>query len=156
MTGAELLHYLHYLVSSHTSFLLAKDILHSWLLNLWNCRNIVQALYAPGRDASALILRKPGVFHRSLSCLHAWRYTQLLELLPKRSAESLRWKLQAQQQADAFLFPNLENSLGAITLFKNEGPKGTGVFVDNSCRFAMPCLRSLVSGRRANADEYSS
>lgn len=79
--------------------------------------------------------------HDSLACLLAWRYAQLLAVLPKRETEARHWKLQAEQLlASAGLGYGIEVVLGALEALKGKGSEPQGTFIDTSTRRVIPCV----------------
>ena len=112
-----------------------------------DCRRTSQAIYATSRTSADLTLKDPPVFHESLSSVHAWKYAQLLSILPKREAEVEEWSLRARKLGEVTFKNRLPHYLGSLDSYGHNS-RGEGVFVDVSSRTALPCWRSLISGRR--------
>ena len=95
--------------------------------------------------APLVFIQDPSRVHASLSCLLAWRYAQLLTVLPKRETEAQFWRHNAQQLLPtSALTSNMEASFGDLASLKGSGERPAGFFIDNSIRRAIPCLAPLV------------
>lgn len=85
--------------------------------------------------------------HDSLACLLAWRYAQLLAVLPKRETEARHWKLHAEQLLPSTGFRDkLEDVLGDLASLKGRG-KGDllkGCLIDSSIRRVIASDRPIM------------
>ena len=100
---------------------------------------------SPNPPLPLVFSQEPPTVHSSLSCLLAWRYAQLLTVLPKRETEAHFWQKHAEQLLPAsFNGKGLEECFGPLTSLKGGGAQADGFFVDNSCRRVLPCASPIV------------
>ena len=100
---------------------------------------------SPNPPQPLIFSQQPGSVHNSLSCLHAWRYAQLLTVLPKRETEAHFWQRQAEQLLpSSFQGSSLEATFGPLASLRGGGAQPEGFFVDNSCRRLFPCTSPIV------------
>ncbi len=79
--------------------------------------------------------------HPSIGALLAWRYCQLLSVLPNRSTEAAGWhKLASALWEEAPLGRKAapESVFGGLEFLRGKGEAGLGVVVDLMCRRALP------------------
>ncbi|GLC33214.1 hypothetical protein PLESTB_000358800 [Pleodorina starrii] len=80
--------------------------------------------------------------HASAVAVLAWRYAQLLWVLPNRGGEAARWEGCARQfwaASGGLAGREIEAMLGGEGHLKGEGPEGSGVMFSTRFRRAWPC-----------------
>lgn len=83
--------------------------------------------------------------HDSLAFLLAWRYAQLLSVLPKRETEAQHWKVHAEHLfSSTALGDEIDPIFGGLASLKGEGPDANGILVDSSIRRCIPCAAPLL------------
>lgn len=110
------------------------------------CRQAVKLLQlseaAPKHSAALCV-------HSSLAAAAAWRYAQLLTVLPKRETEAAQWKNCAEayhehaRSADTHQgqLP-LQELLGPLDFLRGQDSGVNGIVVDLTLRRALPYLRT--------------
>ncbi|GLI65024.1 hypothetical protein VaNZ11_008394 [Volvox africanus] len=81
--------------------------------------------------------------HASSVAVLAWRYAQLLWVLPNRGGEASVWERCAREfwaASRGLGEREIESVLGGEGHLKGEGPEGSGVFFSTRYRRAWPCL----------------
>ena len=100
---------------------------------------------SPNPPQPLVFTQQPATFHDSMSCLLAWRYAQLLTVLPKRETEASFWQKQAEQLLpSSFQGRSLEATFGPLASLRGGGAQADGFFVDNSCRRVIPCATPIM------------
>lgn len=96
---------------------------------------------SPGQNTALCV-------HSSLAAAAAWRYAQLLTVLPKRETEAELWRSCAERyheqsgKAKQYIDHSaLKDDLGPLDLLKGHESTSDGMVIDLVLRRALPCVR---------------
>ncbi len=100
---------------------------------------------SPNPPLQLVLSQEPPAVHSSLSCLLAWRYAQLLTVLPKRETEAHFWQKHAEQLLpSSFHRGSLEDSFGVLNALRGSESQPNGFVVDASCRRVLSCVSPIM------------
>ena len=112
-----------------------QTVLHELIQIRLCCRQAVKLLRL---DPSAPTGSQPLLVHSSLAAAAAWRYSQLLTVLPRRDTEASSWKQFAIAHSPSN--SDLASVLGPLDVLAHSGSNRTsGNVVDLMLLRALPC-----------------